>query len=69
MTDTSGLLDDGAEPKCPVCGVSLGYCAELGDDIECDNCKTKMYLDRLTSIHYYIYETGDKNDYCQGHSN
>ena len=55
MTAQYGYLDDGAEPPCPVCGESLGYYAELGSDVECSKCGIKMYLDRVTSIHYCIY--------------
>lgn len=54
--DESGILDSGAEPGCPVCGESLGYYADLGDDIECEHCGSKMFLSRATDIHYYLYE-------------
>ena len=53
-----GTLDSGAEPPCPVCGEPLGYYAEFGDEIECDNCGCKMNLNYETIIHYDIYEVG-----------
>lgn len=55
MIDESGILG-GAEPGCPVCGKSLGYYAELGDNVECEHCGSKMFLNRDTPIHYYLYE-------------
>jgi uncharacterized protein (DUF983 family) len=49
-----GILDDDANPPCPVCGEPLGYYAELGDETECEHCGSQFKLDRVIEIHYTV---------------
>ena len=56
----NGILENAAEPPCPVCGQPLGYYAELGDETECEHCGTKLQLERVTEIHYEVTEIGTK---------
>jgi uncharacterized protein (DUF983 family) len=53
-----GILDGGAEPHCPVCGHSLGYYAELGNETECEGCGSELSLNRVITIHYTVTRCG-----------
>jgi hypothetical protein len=56
----NGILEDGAEPPCPVCRHSLGYYAELGNETECDHCGSELSLERVITIHYEVTKIGTK---------
>ena len=49
-----GVLGNDAEPECPNCGEPLGYYAEFGDEIECDDCGAVFSLTTETTYHYHL---------------
>ena len=47
-----GTLDIGSETPCPSCGADLGYYAEFGKTVTCENCGKKFELTPRTEIDY-----------------
>lgn len=47
-----GTLECGSTTPCPGCGHDLGYYAELGSEVTCENCGKKFALTRRTEIDY-----------------
>lgn len=56
----SGILEEGSEPPCPVCGKwgGLGYYGDWMCEpeavITCDNCGAEIQIERIVEYHYIV---------------
>lgn len=55
-----GTLGTGAEPDCPNCNANIGYYAEFGDEIECDNCGAVFAITWEVTYHYTLEKYNER---------
>jgi hypothetical protein len=62
IVGSCGTLGSEAEPECPNCDACLGYYAEFGDEIECDNCGAVFALTTETIYHYEVVKYNERRN-------
>ena len=56
--DKTGQFENWGNLVCPNCQHSLGYCAEVGDEITCDNCGTEYEVTKDITYLYRVTKQG-----------